>query len=241
MANSIQVATINGIGDFILFLGKLAVGSVCGLVSILWLRNREDVHFYMIPCIFITVFSFFIAHIILSLFEVIKPTFSFNWLHRFQWIWFYCFLDGCWHPIFMRVWGSSNQWTKWTIQGEQISSFDWWRASWTNRWPDWGSNRWRNDSTSWNGSNQSATIQSTSWNDNSGTAATIQPACLIDDNWGKWNGFNKCAFYKRFSFFRGFKHICIFHIQIDQCAYEWNSKSNKIIVAFLIILTYFDV
>ena len=70
MANSIQVATINGIGDFILFLGKLAVGLICGLVSVLLLRNREDIHSYMIPCIFIGIFAFFIAHIILSLFEV---------------------------------------------------------------------------------------------------------------------------------------------------------------------------
>lgn len=71
MSNSIQVATINGIGDFILFLGKLAVGSICGLISVLLLRHRDDIHFYMIPCIFIGVFSFFVAHIILSLFEVI--------------------------------------------------------------------------------------------------------------------------------------------------------------------------
>lgn len=70
MANSLQVATINGIGDFILFLGKLAVGLVCGLISVLLLRNREDIHFYIIPCIFIASFAFFIAHIILSLFEV---------------------------------------------------------------------------------------------------------------------------------------------------------------------------
>lgn len=70
MANSLQVATINGIGDFILFLGKLAVGLICGLVSVLMLRNREDIHFYIIPCILIALFSFFIAHIILSLFEV---------------------------------------------------------------------------------------------------------------------------------------------------------------------------
>lgn len=70
MANSIQVATINGIGDFILFLGKLAVGLVCGLVSILLLRHREDIHFYMIPCLFIGIFAFLIAHVILSLYEV---------------------------------------------------------------------------------------------------------------------------------------------------------------------------
>lgn len=70
MANSLQVATINGVGDFILFLGKLAVGSICGLVSVLLLRGRQDIHFYIVPCIFIALFSFFIAHIILSLFEV---------------------------------------------------------------------------------------------------------------------------------------------------------------------------
>ncbi|XP_031631172.1 CTL-like protein 1 [Contarinia nasturtii] len=74
MANSIQVATINGIGDFILFLGKLAVGLICGLISVLLLRHRDDVHFYMLPAFFIALFSFFIAHIILSLFEMVVDT-----------------------------------------------------------------------------------------------------------------------------------------------------------------------
>lgn len=72
MSNSFQVATINGIGDFILFLGKLAVGLMCGLASILLLRSREDIHFYIIPCVFIGVFAFLIAHIMLSLYEVRK-------------------------------------------------------------------------------------------------------------------------------------------------------------------------
>lgn len=70
MSNTLQVATINGIGDFILFLGKLAVGSLCGLISVLLLRHREDLHFYIIPCVIIAVFAFFIAHIILDLYEV---------------------------------------------------------------------------------------------------------------------------------------------------------------------------
>lgn len=73
-ANALQVATINGIGDFILFLGKLAVAAVCGLISILLLRNREDVNFYVIPCVFIAIFAFFIAHIVLSLYEVVVDT-----------------------------------------------------------------------------------------------------------------------------------------------------------------------
>lgn len=70
MSNTLQVATINGIGDFILFLGKLAVGSLCGLISILLLRHRDDIHFYIIPCVVIGIFAFFIAHIVLSLYEV---------------------------------------------------------------------------------------------------------------------------------------------------------------------------
>lgn len=70
MSNTLQVATINGIGDFILFLGKLAVGSLCGLISVLLLRHREDLHFYIIPCVIIAVFAFFIAHVILDLYEV---------------------------------------------------------------------------------------------------------------------------------------------------------------------------
>lgn len=72
MSNALSVATINGIGDFILFLGKLAVGCLCGLISILILRNREDIYFYIIPCVVIGVFSYFIAHIVLSLYEVSK-------------------------------------------------------------------------------------------------------------------------------------------------------------------------
>jgi solute carrier family 44 (choline transporter-like protein), member 1 len=69
-SNALQVATINGIGDFILFLGKLAVAAICGLIGILLLRNQVDVNFYVGPVIIIAVFSFFVAHIVLSLYEV---------------------------------------------------------------------------------------------------------------------------------------------------------------------------
>ncbi|KAL1380131.1 hypothetical protein pipiens_014432 [Culex pipiens pipiens] len=74
VTNALQVATINGIGDFVLFLGKLAVAALCGLISILMLRDNPDVNFYMAPVIVITVFSFFVAHIILSLYEMVVDT-----------------------------------------------------------------------------------------------------------------------------------------------------------------------
>jgi hypothetical protein len=66
----VSVATINGIGDFILFLGKLAVAAICGFISLLMIRGREDVNFYIVPVIIITLFSFFIAHVVLTVYEV---------------------------------------------------------------------------------------------------------------------------------------------------------------------------
>ncbi|XP_052860619.1 choline transporter-like 1 isoform X2 [Anopheles cruzii] len=74
VTNALQVATINGIGDLVLFLGKLAVAALCGLISILLLRDNADLHFYMAPVIIITVFAFFVAHIMLSLYEMVVDT-----------------------------------------------------------------------------------------------------------------------------------------------------------------------
>lgn len=70
MSNALQVATINGVGDFVLFLGKLFVSVVCALVGVLILRTKDNVNFYMGPVILIGLFAFFIAHVILSLYEV---------------------------------------------------------------------------------------------------------------------------------------------------------------------------
>lgn len=68
--NVLQVATINSVGDFILFLGKVVVAALSGLIGIFMLKDMPGLNFYMAPVIIIIIFSFFIAHIILSLFEV---------------------------------------------------------------------------------------------------------------------------------------------------------------------------
>lgn len=68
--NALQVATINTVGDFILFLGKVLVAAVSGIIGLVLLRDRPDLNFYIAPVVLIIVFSFFIAHIVLSLFEV---------------------------------------------------------------------------------------------------------------------------------------------------------------------------
>jgi solute carrier family 44 protein 1 (choline transporter-like protein) len=72
--NVVSVATINGIGDFILFLAKLAVAAICGFISLLMLRGREDIYFYIIPVVIITLFSFFVAHVVLSIYEIVVDT-----------------------------------------------------------------------------------------------------------------------------------------------------------------------
>lgn len=69
--NAIQVAVVNSIGDFILFLGKLFVALVCGLITLIVVKDT-DVN--VAPVVFVTLFAFFIAHIVLSLFEVVVDT-----------------------------------------------------------------------------------------------------------------------------------------------------------------------
>lgn len=69
--NALQVATINTVGDFILFLGKVLIAAVSGIIGLFLLKDRPDLNFYIAPVVLIIVFSFFIAHIVLSLFEVI--------------------------------------------------------------------------------------------------------------------------------------------------------------------------
>lgn len=68
--NALQVATINSVGDFILFLGKVMVAALSGLIGIFVLKDKPGLNFYMAPVILIIIFSFFMAHIVLSLFEV---------------------------------------------------------------------------------------------------------------------------------------------------------------------------
>ncbi|XP_028161457.1 CTL-like protein 1 isoform X1 [Ostrinia furnacalis] len=69
--NALQVATINSVGDFILFLGKCIVTAVTGIVGLLLLKRNTDLQFYAVPTLVICIYSFFIAHCILSLYEMV--------------------------------------------------------------------------------------------------------------------------------------------------------------------------
>ncbi|XP_043495020.1 choline transporter-like 1 [Polistes fuscatus] len=72
--NALQIAVINGIGDFILFLGKCFVTAATGSVGLLFMRQDPRLHFYAAPIFVTCVFAFFIAHCIISLYETVMDT-----------------------------------------------------------------------------------------------------------------------------------------------------------------------
>ncbi|GLV34162.1 Choline transporter-like 1 [Carabus blaptoides fortunei] len=74
IAHSIQVATINSLGDFILFLGKCFVTAATGSVGLFFFRKNAKLTFYAAPTLLVCIFSFFIAHCILSLYEMVLDT-----------------------------------------------------------------------------------------------------------------------------------------------------------------------
>ncbi|XP_035828132.1 choline transporter-like protein 1 [Aplysia californica] len=71
MSNALRVSAINSVGDFVLFLAKVAVMAATTAVSIIWFKSQDDLHFYAIPVLLVSVFSFFIAHCFLSVYEMI--------------------------------------------------------------------------------------------------------------------------------------------------------------------------
>ncbi|CAH0554777.1 unnamed protein product [Brassicogethes aeneus] len=73
-SHAIQVATINGLGDFILFLGKCFVTAVTGCAGLAWFRRNAELHFYAAPTLLVCVFAFFVAHCVLSLYEMVLDT-----------------------------------------------------------------------------------------------------------------------------------------------------------------------
>lgn len=89
-SNALRVATINSVGDFILFLGKVIVtaSTAIGMTLLLKVRhkdsilehssltlnidlqNNDSINFYAVPVIASSLIAFFIAHCILSVYEV---------------------------------------------------------------------------------------------------------------------------------------------------------------------------
>ncbi|XP_012265201.2 choline transporter-like 1 isoform X1 [Athalia rosae] len=74
VSNALQIAVINGVGDFILFLGKCFVTAATGSVGLLFMRQDPRLHFYAAPIFVVCVFAFFIAHCVISLYETVIDT-----------------------------------------------------------------------------------------------------------------------------------------------------------------------
>lgn len=73
-SNVLRLVTVNSVGDFILFLGKCFVTAATGCVGLVFFQNNDSLHFYAIPLLAVCIFTFFIAHCVLSLYEVVIDT-----------------------------------------------------------------------------------------------------------------------------------------------------------------------
>lgn len=69
-ANKLRVIAINSIGDFVLFLGKIAVVGLTIFVGVHLLKTKENVHHMWMLLVFGAIFAYVIAHTFISVFEV---------------------------------------------------------------------------------------------------------------------------------------------------------------------------
>ncbi|KAG7232344.1 hypothetical protein INR49_009004 [Caranx melampygus] len=69
--NALRVATINAIGDFVLFLGKILIVTTTAFAGVLLLNYQRDYAEWLLPLIIVCLFSFLVAHCFLSIFEIV--------------------------------------------------------------------------------------------------------------------------------------------------------------------------
>uniref|UniRef100_A0A671MDD5 Choline transporter-like protein n=1 Tax=Sinocyclocheilus anshuiensis TaxID=1608454 RepID=A0A671MDD5_9TELE len=69
--NALRVATINTIGDFVLFLGKILIVTCTAFAGVLALNYQRDYTEWVLPLIIVCLFAFLVAHCFLSIFEIV--------------------------------------------------------------------------------------------------------------------------------------------------------------------------
>ena len=69
--NVLRVATINSVGDFVLFLGKIGVTAATCVISVIWLKGKEDVHLFAFPVLLISIIAFLIADCFFTVYETV--------------------------------------------------------------------------------------------------------------------------------------------------------------------------
>lgn len=67
--NALRVATINTVGDFVLFLGKVLVVACTAFAGVLALNYQREYTVWVLPLLIVCVFAFLVAHCFLSVFE----------------------------------------------------------------------------------------------------------------------------------------------------------------------------
>ncbi|XP_038837252.1 choline transporter-like protein 1 [Salvelinus namaycush] len=69
--NVFRVATINTMGDFVLFLGKVLIVSCTAFAVVLALNYQRDYTVWVLPLLIFCLFFWLVAHCFLSVFEIV--------------------------------------------------------------------------------------------------------------------------------------------------------------------------
>eukprot|EP00002_Diphylleia_rotans_P026872 TRINITY_DN5378_c0_g1_i1.p1 TRINITY_DN5378_c0_g1~~TRINITY_DN5378_c0_g1_i1.p1 ORF type:complete len:622 (+),score=127.21 TRINITY_DN5378_c0_g1_i1:58-1923(+) len=73
--NAMQLTVLNFVGDFLIFLGKVLIAALCGIISVGIFRYiEEDLSCWIIPVMIVVLISFGIASIFLSIYEMTIDT-----------------------------------------------------------------------------------------------------------------------------------------------------------------------
>ncbi|XP_077428125.1 choline transporter-like protein 1 [Vanacampus margaritifer] len=67
--NAVRVATINTVGDFVLFLGKVLIVACTAFAGVLALNYQREYTVWVLPLLIVCVFAYMVAHCFLSVFE----------------------------------------------------------------------------------------------------------------------------------------------------------------------------
>lgn len=68
--NTIRVATLKTLGDFIILLGKIFVTAASAGLGIYLFKNNENINFIYAPVVFASILAFLIAHAMLSIYSM---------------------------------------------------------------------------------------------------------------------------------------------------------------------------
>lgn len=73
-SNTLRIITINTMGDFIIFLGKCVVTGSATIFGVYMLRHDPTVHYLAVPVIFAATVTYFVAHSMLCVYEMVIDT-----------------------------------------------------------------------------------------------------------------------------------------------------------------------